>query len=76
MVNNSGKQLTAHCHCFVLKQYMYHQPMMGFRHNVYILLCMYKYRIEGNFGGGKLWRIAGKNAFGGINFGEFVVPAD
>ena len=31
------------------------------------------YHIEGNFGGGKLWRIA---AFGGINFGEFVVPVD
>ena len=30
------------------------------------------YRIEGNFGGGKLWRIHYKSIFGEIKFGEFV----
>ena len=29
------------------------------------------YRIEGNFGGVKLWRNATRNPFGEINFGEF-----
>ena len=30
-----------------------------------------RYRIEGNFGGCKLWQIRYKNAVGEINFGEF-----
>ena len=30
------------------------------------------YRIEGNFGRGKLWQIHYKNIFGEINFGEFI----
>ena len=31
-----------------------------------------RYRTEGNFGWGKLWRICYKNVFGKINFGEFI----
>ena len=31
-----------------------------------------KYRMEGNFGGCKLWRIGKENFIGGINFGELI----
>ena len=45
---------------------MVHVPMYAFKHCLYSL-----YRIEGNFGGCKLWRIYYKNTVGEINFGKF-----
>ena len=35
---------------------------------------VFVYHMEGNFGGGKLWRIHYKSIFGKIKFGEFVQP--
>ena len=34
-----------------------------------------KYRMEGNFGGCKLWRIGKENFIGRINFGELITKA-
>ena len=40
----------------------------------YTVICTLRlYRTEGNFGGGKIWRIHYKNTFGEIKFGEFPI---
>ena len=41
--------------------------------NIILATCVRvaSYRIEGNFGGCKRWRIHYKNTFGEINFGKF-----
>ena len=40
-------------------------------YTMYVNLSVRMYRIEGNFGGCKLWQINYRNTFGGINFGKF-----
>ena len=36
---------------------------------VFLFLYIFVYRIAGNIGGNNIWRIAGKSAIGGFNFG-------
>ena len=40
---------------------------------IQILLKVFKYRMEGNFGGCKLWRNGKENIIGGINFGGLMM---